>query len=498
MGLVVGLTRRGLLGGAISAIAGLAFADAPLTALRPQVRPGGAVTALPGPSVADLIAAANLGGTVGFVVADAATGRVIAQNAATTALPPASVAKAVTALYALEALGPTFRFETRLIGTGPVRDGVLYGDLILAGDGDPVLTTDHLADLAARLRAAGVTAVRGGFRVWGGALPNLREIDPKQLDHLGYNPAISGLNLNFNRVHFEWARRSGRYDVTMDARTDRFRPDVHVARMRVVDRALPVYTYANSQGVDDWTVASAALGEGGARWLPVRNPAMYAGDVFRTMAAAQGIDLTPARPIAALPGGVVLARLQSDPLELLVRDMLLYSTNLTAEALGLTATHGRGGQRANLAVSAAEMNQWAREALAVEAAFVDHSGLSDASRISAAQMVRALTAPGSAAVLRPLLKTIPLVDVDGDPLPNPPGEVVAKTGTLNFVSALAGYMRTQGGADLAFAIFTVDPQRRALALTSADEVPEGARDWNARARRLQQVLLQRWAEGDDL
>jgi len=496
MGMTTGLTRRGVLGGGLSALAGIAFADAPLTALRPQLRPAGPAAAPPRPSVADLIAAANLDGTVGFVVADVATGRVIEQNAGAVPLPPASVTKAITALYALEALGPDFRFETRLIGAGPVRDRVLYGDLILAGDGDPVLNTDHLADLAALLRAAGVTAVRGGFRVWGGALPDLREIDPNQLDHLGYNPAISGLNLNFNRVHFEWSRRSGRYDVTMDARTDRLRPDVHIARMRVVERALPVYTYADAQGVDDWTVASAALGESGARWLPVRNPATYAGDVFRTMAAAQGIELMPARQIASLPAGVVLARLQSDPLERLVRDMLLYSTNLTAEALGLTATHRRGGQRANLGVSAAEMNGWAKQSLQAEAAFVDHSGLSDVSRISAAQMVRALVAPGSVAGLRPLLKTIPLVDSEGEPLPNPQAVVVAKTGTLNFVSALAGYLRSGSGADLAFAIFTVDPERRARALSSADEVPEGARSWNARSRRLQQVLLQRWGAGD--
>jgi len=70
--------------------------------------------------------------------------------------------------------------------------------------------------------------------------------------------------------------------------------------------------------------------------------------------------------------------------------------------------------------------------------------------------------------------------------------VVAKTGTLNFVSALAGYLRTAGGRDLVFAIFTVDPDRRARAIAAQDEVPEGARGWNQRARRLQQQLLQRW------
>jgi len=490
------LTRRALLGGAMAAVAGVALAEAPQRALRPRLRgegAGQAATAAARAPLADLIAAAQLGGSVGVLLADARSGAVIEEHEAGAAMPPASVTKAITALYALGALGSDHRFETRLLATGPVAEGVLQGDLILAGGGDPVLGTDQMADLAVLLRNAGVRSVAGGFRVWGGAIPAIAQIDPGQLGHLGYNPAVGGLNLNFNRVHFEWARQGGNYRVTMDARTDRYRPDVSIARMRVADRDLPVYTYSGAEGVDDWTVARSALGDGGARWLPVRRPALYAGDVFRTMAAAQGIALPAAQEIASLPGGTItVARLQSDRMSVLLRDMLNFSTNLTAEVLGLTATAARGGNASGLAASARAMTGWARQALGVEARFVDHSGLGDASRISAAQMVRALVAAGPDGALRALLKDIPLTDADGKPLRNPPAQVVAKTGTLNFVSALAGYLRTAGGRDLVFAIFTVDPDRRARAIAAQDEVPEGARGWNQRARRLQQQLLQRW------
>ena len=72
--------------------------------------------------------------------------------------------------------------------------------------------------------------MRGKFYVYDGALPNLDEIDESQLDQSGYNPAISGLNLNFNRVHFEWKREGGAYTVMLDARSINFRPAVTVAK----------------------------------------------------------------------------------------------------------------------------------------------------------------------------------------------------------------------------------------------------------------------------
>ena len=91
-----------------------------------------------------------------------------------------------------------------------------------------------------------------------------------------------------------------------------------------------------------------------------------------------------------------------------------------------------------------------------------------------------------------MLKETQLVDDEREALVNPPALVVAKTGTLNFVTTLAGYARTAGGADLAFAIFAVSPEGRAQALASEEEIPDGAQAWNGRARHLQQELLRRW------
>ena len=173
--------------------------------------------------------------------------------------------------------------------------------------------------------------------------------------------------------------------------------------------------------------------------------------------------------------------------------MLKFSTNITAEGVGLTATRAENGTPPDLERSAAQMSDWAAQKAGLTADFKDHSGLSDATRISARDMVALLQTPSAADALRPLLKDIVLTDEDGKAIAGFPAEVRAKTGTLNFVSALAGYIRTEAGDDLAFAIFTANSAARQAGIASGDEQPAGSQYWNGRSRRLQQRLLQRWS-----
>jgi len=492
------IQRRTVLAGGVSALATGAWANAPERSLRPQARQVGVgVRPLARKTAADIIAETDIGGDVGFVIADVKTGQVLEAVAPDMALPPASVTKAITAIYALEALGPTHRYNTRVLATGPVVDGILEGDLVLAGGGDPTLDTDDLALLAAAVKDSGLTQVRGDFYVWGGALPSVDEIDPGQLDHLGYNPSISGLNLNFNRVHFEWKQNGATYDVTMDARSANYRADVTVAQMQIVDRGAPVFAYTSDGDIDRWSVARGALRRDGSRWLPVRVPALYAGEVFATFARSHGIVLKTPKRAQAAPTGRLLARHQSPPMTVLMQDMLKFSTNLTAEVAGISATQARVSGRRGLRTSALGMSRWLGDR-GVSGEFADHSGLGDTSRIAAGDMVTLLLGNDAFSQLRPLMKPVKMVDENRKALPDFDAEVRAKTGTLNFVTTLAGYLRTSGGRDLAFAIFGADLEARAAGKRRGDETPAGSAVYNNRVKWLQQRLLQRWAILGDL
>ncbi len=487
-----GFSRRVFLGMAAAGLAAPVSANAPSRSLRPVLRPSG-VSARELPGIEALLRDAGVGGKLSVAVARVGTGEVLESYGAQSAQPPASVAKALTALYALAYLGSSHRFQTKVVATGPISNGIVQGDLVLRGGGDPTLDTDGLADLARTLKAAGVRGITGKFLVWGGAMVQVARIDSKQPVHAGYNPAVSGLSLNYNRVHFEWKRSASGYVTSMDARTNKYRPAVGVAKMKISNRDLPVYTYKSVGKEDHWTVARSALANGGARWLPVRQPELYAGDVFRTMARSHGIQLKAPKVSKSPPFGTVIATHQSPELRVILKGMLKYSTNITAEMVGMAASHARGAQVGSLKSSANAMNAWAKDALGMSnAKLVDHSGLGEASRMRADELAMVLARARQHAVLKPILKDISLRDGNGRVNKGHSLSVKAKTGTLHFVSALAGYISGPGNTELAFAIFGADVDARKRLIGPDRERPKGSRTFNSRSKKLQQRLIERW------
>ncbi|MEL6232902.1 MAG: D-alanyl-D-alanine carboxypeptidase [Pseudomonadota bacterium] len=533
-----GMSRRSFLTGAAALVPVAACADAPVTAPLPPVRPAPAtqhtstISAAPAARTDPL-----LSGRSGFALMDLDTGRMLEAEAADQAFLPASVTKIPTALYALETLGPGHRFATTLIATGPVRGGVLEGDLILRGGGDPTLDTDGLAELAAQAARAGIRRVAGRFLTDASALPFVAKIDPGQPVQAAYNPTISGLSLNFNRVFFEW-NRARTPQLSLEARARVHSPAVRHISVSSVPRSWPVFAWEDAPGGGEhWTVAAEAMRRRGGRWLPVRDPAAYAGDVFRTLAAAHGLQVPPAQPAQTTlqaqiaqpaptqplsPASLVpqsqpqpqpqpqpqsefqplpqalqgeeIARWSSAGLTAILRGMLKFSTNLTAEMVGLSASAKRGLVAGDLAGSATAMRDWlsAYCALATPPEFANHSGLSAQTILTPAQTVAMLAAeerraPGRlAGLLKPV--RLPKTGLNGTP---PVGMAVAKTGTLAFARGLAGFVTTGDGRRLVFAIYATDLQARAAARLDLDQ-PRGSRSWIRRARAQETNILLSW------
>src|SRR5262249_23002277 len=137
---------------------------------------------------------------VGYVLFDLTDGRLIEAHRPDEPRIPASTAKVVTTTAALQILGASYRFETTLFVTGAVREGVLYGAVFLRGGGDPTLSTDDLWELASALERVGVKRVVGSFAFDESFLLTTREISNQQPFTVSYNPGLSALSVNYNRI----------------------------------------------------------------------------------------------------------------------------------------------------------------------------------------------------------------------------------------------------------------------------------------------------------
>lgn len=469
MTLPAGPDRRAVLGGGIMAAVAAAAYGQPLAMQGLGVPP----PRKPPPRPADLIAKADLDAEVDYAVFDV-SGTLLEARGGDRPVAPASTLKVLTTLFALDRLGADRRFQTRVLRMGD--------DLILAGGGDPTLDSDGLAQLAELAAAAWTTGAPMRFYVYGGALPAVEEISAEQDDHLAYNPAISGMMLNFNRVHLSW--KAGGDGLSLQARAARNSPVAYTIRAATAGQG-PLFSWREEAGKEIWTVNRGGLRRAGSRWLPVRRPELYAGDVFQTFCRARGLVLPAPQVLAELPPGATeLVAQDSAPLRDILRDMMEYSTNLTAEVVGL---HASG---ADVLVSSAKaMQAWAEAQGVTGLDLRDHSGMSPQTRLTARAMAQVIATIGQRHDLRSLMKHVGLQDArgraaDGDL------RLEAKTGTLNFVSNLAGYGNLPGHGEVIFATYISDMARRAA--TEGQELPAGVVTWTHRAKHLQQQLVDAW------
>jgi D-alanyl-D-alanine carboxypeptidase/D-alanyl-D-alanine-endopeptidase (penicillin-binding protein 4) len=452
---------------------------------------------------ADLKPIIRHSGISGWMVVDLDSGEVVDQYQADTAFAPASVAKLPTTLYALDRLGPKHRFETRVAIDGQVSGQTLEGDLILIGGGDPELDTDALLPLVTQSGAHGFRYVTGQFLVDGSAGPQLGAIDTGQPVDAAYNPALSGLNLNFNRVRLKWDARGTARQIRVSAKADRLDPEVAGVRVALASyRGAPMFSHAFEGRSEVWRMSESGFRGKGARWLPVRQPELYTGEVFRGLAATYGIALDPARQRAAPEGARVVARYQSRELRPMLKSMLRYSTNLTAEMAGLAASRAGGAAPETLVASAEAMNAWAAGVAGFAPGdpgfrLTNHSGLAADSRVSPRRMAQFLAAvakrksaknrrhPRLPGGITDLLRDYN-VAAKSIPLDYRHLDIVAKTGTMDYVRGLAGYIATPSGRRLAFAIFSNDLDRRVPGVQRIN------RRWMARARVFERSLIRNW------
>lgn len=401
--------------------------------------------------IAEQVNAAALGDRVGIEIRDAVSGRVVYALRADQPLNPASNMKVATAATALAVLGSERTFHTGVYGR--ITEGAV-ADLVLEGHGDPTLTLGDLAELAQALADRGVRTVE---RVHVDAdwfderlLPPAFEQQPNETAY--FRAAVGGLVVDESTFVLRVVpgatpgtraqvrlRGSGYFELANNLQTaEGGEPNV------VAEQA------ARADGRMTLRVSGSvpAGGAGLAYRRRVENPVLYAGYLFADALAGAGIRGTRTVSVGAVSAGMpLLADHASPTLGEILHEVGKDSDNFVAEMvlkqLGANRlTPGTSAEGVNAVQEFLERAGVRRGA----ATIVNGSGLFQGNRIAPGHLAAVLSYVYRDAGLRPeFLSHLAIGGVDGTLARRlrglPAARIVrAKTGTLNDVISLSGYV----------------------------------------------------------
>jgi D-alanyl-D-alanine carboxypeptidase/D-alanyl-D-alanine-endopeptidase (penicillin-binding protein 4) len=433
----------------------------------------------------------------GLLVVDPGRGETLYTYNADKLFMPASNMKLLTGSTAIAQLGPDYRWTTTLLARGPVRDGVLSGDLVVRGTGDPSISAhmqkgDALAPLRAiadSLRAHGVTTIHGRLV----AAPSPFTDAP-----LGYGwswddldePYSAGVDaLYFNEGFTEVVVRGGaRAGDSVHAET---RPVSHYPLLIVRARTVAPVT-ARASAADSVAARAIAVAHDSSRAGVLVSGTIAANDsvimqiTFRDQPAAYLMALREALTSRGITidGMRTDSTVRADSLFTLrsptLRDILPFfekpSQNQIGELLFKTlalAKTGVGRADSAARVVSRQLIAWGAEPDGFT--IRDGSGLSRHDYISPRTIVRVLDAMRRHPEFRLFYDALPIAGVDGtikNRMKGTPaqGNLHAKTGTLDKARSLSGYVTTADGRLLLFSALCnnyVVPTRRVDAVTDA-------------------------------
>ena len=378
------------------------------------------------------------------------------------AMNPASVMKLVTAFAAFEALGPAHTWTTRIATRGKRTGNVLHGDLYLIGGADPVLSYERLWKILRKVREMGVVAIEGDIVLDGSAL-QLPAHDPDAFDGKGlrpYNSGPHGLLLHFNTLHLSLTPPAD------DRAPVAVTPHPPLKGLTVIstiqptngacgvwyhglDAALEVYPGGAKLVLSGTLPTSCGAREWAASPLPPENfgIALVAALWDELGGSVKGKVRSGTHPSDAT---TVLAE-SSPALGEVVREMNKWSSNVIARQL--IATLGNGAQGADaVAVGVVTATSSLTQAgIPTDDMVVEHgSGLSRIARIRAASLGKLLLVAWQKPYMPEFIASLPIAGVDGTAqgrlnTSSARGYAHIKTGTINDVRAMAGYVLDRNG-----------------------------------------------------
>ena len=416
------------------------------------------------------------GALVGVIIADVETGSILYEHASQTRLLPASNQKILTSTVALDVLGPDYKFKTTVASDGEVRNGTLNGNIYLKGGGDPTLLATDCVNLAKKISATGIERIRGSVIADDSWFDSQRLGDGWEWNDESY---YYGAQISALTVSPDTDYDAGSVIVSVSPGNIGESPMISLNPqtdyVKLVNEAVTV----NQETEDDDPITierdhgsntvrvQGSISHGSMpvqEWIAVWNPTYYALNIFEKALKQENIEFVSSPMISKMPENATeLISHESIPLSALLIPFLKLSNNGHAEILAKSIGRevvGHGTWRAGLSTIAKHIGKRGVDVETVR--IVDGSGLSTGNLISPESITRLLLAVRNASWFNNWYDALPVAGDSrrfvGGTLSNrmvntiAANNVHAKTGSLNGVSTISGYLTDAGGRDVVFSM----------------------------------------------
>ena len=402
--------------------------------------------------------------TLSIYVEDVDTGETVLQWLDDEPRNPASTIKLLTTLVSLDTLGPAYRWKTEVFADGEIHGDQLDGDLVVKGYGDPFLVTERVWQLVRNIRLTGIREISGDLLI-DDSYFDVGDYDPAAFDRQplrAYNVAPNALLMNFKvvRYWFEPDHESDAVNVRLDPPLDNLsvenRLGLASGSCRGYQRGITISTNEPA----DKVTFSGKFPSGCKRYAMDRaalshNEFVYGlfGLLWRESGGVldgswhNAVADPEAEPIVSfdsLPLGEMIARVNKHSNNVMARQ-LLYT--LSAEVKGQPGTEEGGRQ---------VISDWltANDLESCKLAIQNGAGLSRNSRITAVDMGSLLTFAWRQPYMPEYLASMSISGLDGTLSrrfrdTDLTGKAHLKTGSMDHVSAIAGYLQSRSGRRLA-------------------------------------------------
>jgi D-alanyl-D-alanine carboxypeptidase/D-alanyl-D-alanine-endopeptidase (penicillin-binding protein 4) len=385
------------------------------------------------------------------------------------AVIPASLSKIVTAGAALAELRPGTKFETRMMTTADMNARTLKGDLYLVGQGDPGFVSESMWNLVNEFVRNQITVIEGDIVVddtWFDAIRRDPSREESEVDR-AYNSPIGAMSFNWNAVNVfvrPGAKEGDAAQVFADPEN---------AYIKVVNTAKTVATNKSTQlsvervesrekgFLGDEIRVSGQIARSSLEkvfYKGITKPDLWSGFNLKAFLERRDVSVTGTIRVGKVPSSArILARVESQSVEKMVKDMMKYSNNYVAEMLVKQIAATKVSPPGSIPIGMQKVRQYIqtsgiRSGLEVE----NPSGLTRKNKFQAKALHDYLVAlHGQFDIFAEGLSAYPLAGIDGTlerRMRGTPaqGWVRAKTGLLTGVSGLAGYAGRKDGQLLTF------------------------------------------------